>query len=85
MNQLCAEILGAGINSQTTALTDEIPTPTPTIITPPIAADATVNPIMTVLLQTMVSSMNAMRNQLGQVQAQVIQANNEYGNNSNNW
>ena len=29
--------------------------------------------------------MNAMRTQLVQAQAQVIQANNDYGNNSSNW
>ena len=71
VNQLRAEIPGAGINSQKMEPIDETPSPTPPIITPPITAAVTANPTITALLQTMVSSMDATRAQIRQAQVQV--------------
>ena len=65
VNQLRVEILGARINTQKAPI-DEIPPPAPPNIVPPITAAVTVDPTMTALLQTMVSSMDAMRTQIGQ-------------------
>ena len=63
VNQLCAEIPGSGLNNQITILMDEMPPPTPPSIAPLITTNAISDPKKTALLQTMVTSMDAMQTQ----------------------